>query len=87
MMSLLNQPWLAMTITVIDSKDNGLIGLQGMIVDETKHTLRVRSSKGVHVIPKNVIRFTLDNGDTVIEGSKVTQRPEDRVNRRYRRNR
>ena len=41
-MSLLNQPWLAMTITVIDSKDNGLIGLQGMIVDETKHTLRVR---------------------------------------------
>jgi RNase P/RNase MRP subunit p29 len=47
----------------------------------------VRSSKGVHVIPKDVIRFTLDNGDTVIEGSKVTQRPEDRVNRRYRRNR
>ena len=52
MMSLLNQPWLAMTITVIDSKDNGLIGLQGMIVDETKHTLRVRSSKGGSCDPK-----------------------------------
>ena len=86
-MSPLNQPWLARTITVVGSTDRGLIGLEGMIVDETKRTLRVRSSKGVHVIAKNIISFKLDGDDFIIEGSKVTQRPEDRVARRNRRKR
>jgi len=31
-----------------------------------------------------VITFTIDSGDS-IDGSTVTQRPEDRINRRYRR--
>ena len=87
MMSLLNQPWLAMTITVTDSTDSGLVGLEGMIVNETKRTLRVRSGKGIHVIAKDVIKFKLDGSDLVIEGSEVMFKPEDRVNRRYRRNR
>lgn len=86
-MSLLNQPWLAMTITVTDSTDIGLVGLEGMIVNETKRTLRVRSAKGIHVIAKDVIKFKLDGSDLVIEGSEVMLKPEDRVNRRYRRNR
>ncbi|MDP7388328.1 MAG: ribonuclease P protein subunit [Candidatus Thalassarchaeaceae archaeon] len=87
MMSPMNQPWLARTITVTRSKDEGLVGLKGMIVHETKRTLRVRSPKGVHVIAKDVISFTLDGSDLVIEGSEVLQKPEDRVSRRYRRNR
>ena len=81
------KPWLARTITVTRSKDEGLVGLKGMIVHETKRTLRVRSPKGVHVIAKDVISFTLDGSDLVIEGSEVLQKPEDRVSRRYRRNR
>ena len=87
MMSPMNQPWLARTITVTRSKDESLVGLKGMIVHETKRTLRVRSQKGVHVIAKDVISFTLDGSDLVIEGSEVLQKPEDRVSRRYRRNR
>jgi RNase P/RNase MRP subunit p29 len=38
------------------------------------------------VLAKDVINFTLDLEDKVIEGFTVTQRPEDRINRKYRRN-
>jgi RNase P/RNase MRP subunit p29 len=57
-----------------------------MVVEETRRTLRVRTASGEVTLPKDVITFIIDSGEVVIDGSAVTQRPEDRINRRYRRN-
>ena len=57
-----------------------------MIVEETRRTLRVRTISGILTLPKDVITFTIDSDKDVIDGASVTQRPEDRINRRYRRN-
>ncbi|DAC36281.1 MAG TPA: ribonuclease P protein subunit [Candidatus Thalassarchaeaceae archaeon] len=85
-MSIYHTPWLARNINVIESADPTLVGVSGMIVEETRRTLRVRTLSGIVTLPKDVITFTIDSQEVVIDGASVTQRPEDRINRRYRRN-
>jgi len=83
MENLMHMPWLSRTITVVDSPDPSLIGLRGTILDETRRTIRVLTENGRVRLAKDVITFTIDSG-VVIDGAAVTQRPEDRINRRYR---
>ncbi|MBJ36120.1 MAG: ribonuclease P [Euryarchaeota archaeon] len=84
MMSAMHMPWLSRKITVVESLDPTLVGLTGTVLDETRRTIRVLTDNGRVRLAKNVITFRIDSGE-VIEGSSVTQRPEDRINRRYRR--
>jgi len=84
MMSSIHMPWLSRNITVVDSLDPTLVGLTGTVLEETRRTIRVLTDSGRVRLAKNVITFRIDSGE-LIEGSSVTQRPEDRINRRYRR--
>ena len=83
MRDVMHMPWLSRTITVVDSPDPSLIGLRGTVLDETRRTIRVLTENGRVRLAKDVITFIIDSGE-VIDGSAVTQRPEDRINRRYR---
>ena len=85
MMSSIHMPWLSRNLTVVDSLDPTLVGLTGTVLQETRRTIRVLTESGRVRLAKNVITFRIDSGE-LIEGSSVTQRPEDRINRRYRRN-
>ena len=85
-MSIMHAPWLAREIHVVESRAPTLVGVTGMIVEETRRTLRVRTPSGEVTLPKDVITFTIDSEKDEIDGAAVTQRPEDRINRRYRRN-
>ncbi len=82
MMSTMHMPWLSRNITVVESLDPTLVGLTGTVLDETRRTIRVLTDSGRVRLAKNVITFRIDSGE-LIEGSSVTQRPEDRINRRY----
>ena len=84
MMSSIHMPWLSRNLTVVDSLDPTLVGLTGTVLEETRSTIRVLTDSGRVRLAKNVITFRIDSGE-LIEGSSVTQRPEDRINRRYRR--
>ena len=84
MMSSIHMPWLSRSITVVESLDPSLVGLTGTVLEETRRTIRVLTDSGRVRLAKNVITFRIDSGE-IIEGSSVTQRPEDRINRRYRR--
>lgn len=84
MMSSIHMPWLSRNLTVVDSLDPTLVGLTGTVLEETRRTIRVLTNSGRVRLAKNVITFRIDSGE-LIEGSSVTQRPEDRINRRYRR--
>ena len=84
MMSSIHMPRLSRSITVVESLDPTLVGLPGTVLEETRRTIRVLTDSGRVRLAKNVITFRIDSGE-IIEGSSVTQRPEDRINRRYRR--
>ena len=79
-------PFLARALTVQASLDSDLIGLSGTVVGETRRTIAVDVEGETKTLAKNVIDFTLDNEEEVIQGAMVCQRPEDRIHRKYRRN-
>ena len=83
MPNIINLPWISKTIDVIDSSDPSLVGLAGMVLDETKRTVKIETCNGEKTLAKNTIIFRI--GNEVIDGSLVGQRAEDRIGKRYRR--
>ena len=82
----IHMPFLARNLTVKASPDTDLIGLSGIVVGETRRTIALDIAGQTKMLAKNVIAFTLDNEEEVIQGAMVCQRPEDRIHRNYRRN-
>ena len=82
----IHMPFLARNLTVKASPDTDLIGLSGIVVGETRRTIALDITGQTKMLAKNVIDFTLDNEEEVIQGAMVCQRPEDRIHRNYRRN-
>ena len=82
----IHMPFLARNLTVQASPDSDLIGLSGIVVGETRRTIAVDVGGQTKTLAKNVINFTLDNEEEIIQGAMVCQRPEDRIHRNYRRN-
>lgn len=76
--------FIGLNVTVLESSDDTLKGLSGEVVDETKHTLKIRSSRGFKTISKAVVtlRVELPDGESVtVDGRKISYRPEDRIGR------
>ena len=86
MTNSIHMPFLSREISIIDSADPTLIGVKGKVLEETRRTIIVQTQNGEKTFAKDVIQFTLDLETNVIDGATVTQRPEDRINRKYRRN-
>lgn len=83
MTQMINLPWLSRKLEVIDSTDPTLIGISGVVIDETKRTIIIQTSDNEITMAKDTIRFIIE--DEEIIGSKVGQRPEERIGKRYRR--
>ena len=83
MAQMINLPWLSRNLEVIDSTDPTLIGVFGGVTDETKRTIIIQTSNNEITMAKDTIRFTIEEEE--INGSKVGQRPEERIGKRYRR--
>ena len=71
-------------VCVKECRDPTLSASRGILVDETKNTVRLRGDGKVKTVAKAVAHFvfTLPNGMEVnIEGSRLICRPEERVSR------
>ncbi|HJM18265.1 MAG TPA: ribonuclease P protein subunit [Candidatus Thalassarchaeaceae archaeon] len=79
---MIHMPWLARRLTVTDSTDPTLVGVSGVVHDETRRTIRIMSAKGAMTLAKDSIHFKIENEE--IDGSLVKQRPEDRISKRHR---
>ena len=61
-------------------------GLNGVVVDESRQTLTIKTSKGEKKIPKDicVFVFKLPDGKKVkVDGELLVSRPEDRVKKKF----
>ncbi|UCG68347.1 MAG: ribonuclease P protein subunit [Thermoplasmata archaeon] len=72
---------LGLSAQIISSTDKRWIGLKGKIVDETKNTFKIETSKREKIIPKKGTVLALEiGGDEVrIDASYMRFRPEDRI--------
>ena len=66
---------------VIESTNPQVIGLCGIIINETKSMLSIDTVKGVRSLPKNtnVWEFLTGKDRITVLGSKITKRPFDRI--------
>ena len=78
---------IGLELKVINSSNKSLIGLSGIVIDETKKTLKIETStKGEKLIQKNVSIFHIilpDKSKVEIDGKILLNRPEDRIKKRY----
>ena len=81
--NITNLPWLSRNLEVTNSTDPNLVGISGMVMDETRRTILVNTGSKEVTLAKDTIRFTID--DEEIDGSLVGQRPEERIGKAYRR--
>ena len=76
--------WLSRSVTVVSSNDPSLVGRTGTVVNESRNMITIIDENGSSMLAKNTIDFSIDGSEPVV-GKMVCQRPEDRVQRKYRR--
>ena len=64
-------------VTVSHHSDPSLLGISGMIIDETRETLVIQSKGIQKTVSKRPARFMFKDGE--LTGSKIAYRPQDRI--------
>ncbi|MBS1268867.1 MAG: Ribonuclease P protein component 1 [Nitrosopumilus sp.] len=66
---------------ITQSTNPQIIGLNGRIMDETKSMFKINTENGMKSIAKstNSWKFSVQDKDVIVEGSKITKRPFDRI--------
>jgi ribonuclease P protein subunit POP4 len=72
------------SVTVAESSDKSLVGLNGKIVDETKNTLLILKSPSHTVrVPKSVVTIQLDRSKfdkaEILLGRDIIGTPQERI--------
>jgi ribonuclease P protein subunit POP4 len=62
---------------IILSRSESQIKMEGIIVDETKQMIHIRTSSGIKMIQKRGTVFEIDGH--IIHGDRIIFRPEDRI--------
>ncbi len=86
--NILRHELIGLNVKVTRSTDSNLVGVQGVVVDETRNMLALIRKGRKLLIPKNVatFRFRLQNGTLVeVDGPRLVGRPENRLKTRVRR--
>lgn len=78
-----NQTWIGKNLSVLHSMDQTLIGRSGQVLDETKSTITISEAGRNVMLGKSAIKFAIDGSETIINGSLMRQRPEDRIIRTH----
>lgn len=79
---------IGLRVTIADSSDSMHAGLSGRIIDETRNTFLLETTKGIKRIPKmnTSLIFDLPEGQRLkIMGSILISQPENRINKRIQR--
>ena len=79
--NITSHEFIGLNTEITQSTNPQVVGLNGRIVDETKSMFRINTEKGIKSIPKstNNWKFSIDNQDVIVEGSKITKRSFDRI--------
>ncbi len=66
-------------VNVVWSRNQTMIGKSGLVIDETKNTIKIANGRKISVIPKHIAKFKFEDQDSIIEGNLITMTPEDRI--------
>ncbi|NQU79833.1 ribonuclease P protein subunit [Candidatus Woesearchaeota archaeon] len=64
-------------LRVTESQNPSLVGIEGKVIDETRHTIEIETKKGIKTIIKDQV--TVNINGKIIEGKKLEGRIEERI--------
>ena len=72
---------IGLTVKVTESTNATLKGVEGVVEDETKHFITIKTATGVKKIPKHTSTFAFQvNGKThTVKGAEIEVSPEERI--------
>jgi RNase P/RNase MRP subunit p29 len=68
------------TCVIKEAKNKSYIGLSGIVIDETKNTITLRTQDKEKKILKQGTTFTINN--QTVQGENITKRLEERIKSR-----
>ena len=79
--NITSHEFIGLNTEIVKSTNPQVIGLNGRIINETKSMFTINTENGAKSIAKstNSWKFSIDNKDIVVDGSKITKRPFDRL--------
>ena len=79
--NITSHEFIGLNTQISNSSNLQLVGLNGRIIEETKSMFRINTKKGSKFIPKNnnSWKFTIQDKQVTVEGSKISKRPFDRI--------
>ena len=78
---------IGLRVRVVNATHLPYIGMDGVIVDETKNLLVVETPEGIKKLPKSniVAEIELPGGELIcVDGAEITVRPEERTKKLWR---
>ncbi len=79
-MNLRKGELIGLRVLVSGSTDPSLVGLRGVVRDETRNTITVETARGEKRVPKHGTAFTFEvQGGVRVDGDDLLFRPEDRI--------
>ena len=66
-------------VEVIQSSNRYEVGIKGLVVEDTKNTIKIRTEKGVKILIKNSIILMIN--DKKIDGNLLIGKEEQRIKR------
>ncbi len=85
--NILRHELIGLRAKVAESRDPGLVGVSGVITDETKNTITLKGPKGSKKVAKEQVTLSIhtDSGDELlVNGSLLLGRPEERIKKKIR---
>ena len=72
---------IGMHARITESVNSELVDISGVIIDETKHMLKLNTKFGEKLIPKKICKFKISNHNdkTTISGTKLHNRSHERL--------
>lgn len=84
--NILRHELIGLPVRVVSASHDGY-KCSGMVVDETRDTIKIKTDAGLKTLPKACITLeaTLPRGEVVrIDGKLLVSRPEDRIKKKIR---
>ncbi len=66
-------------ITISDSKNKEIIGINGKIIMETKNMIIMDTKNGKKSIPKDICKLSNKDGVMPIDSTKLNKKPHERL--------
>ncbi|MEK9682651.1 MAG: ribonuclease P protein subunit [Nitrosopumilus sp.] len=79
--NITSHEFIGLNTEIVESTNQQVIGLNGRIENETKSMFTINTENGIRSIAKSTSnwKFSIDNNDIIVEGSKIAKRPFDRI--------